>query len=208
MTFIRTFVLLAAATMASSPLATARTPANHNWPQWRGPDVTGIVHDADPPVEWSESKNIKWKVPLPGHGLSTPIVWADTVFIQYAESTDKGDKSENDGDDDDGERGRGRGPWGDNPTSPHRFVLMALNGDNGETLWKKTLTEQVPHEGSHRDGSLAPASPVTDGERVYAYFGSRGLYCLNMKGDIVWQKDFGQMQTRRGFGEGSSPAVG
>ncbi len=84
---------------------------------------------------------------------------------------------------------------------------MALDRRTGKTVWERVVREQIPHAGNHQDGSLAPASPVTDGEHVFAYFGSRGLYCLDMKGEVVWEKDLGDMQTRNGFGEGSSPVL-
>ena len=104
-------------------------------------------------------------------------------------------------------RSRGRGGRRQGPTDVHRFEVMAVNRRNGEIMWKRTVREEVPHEGSHADGSIAPASPVTDGEHIYAYFGSRGLYCLTMKGELVWEKDLGDMSTAAGFGEGSSPAL-
>ncbi|HNO80099.1 MAG TPA: PQQ-binding-like beta-propeller repeat protein, partial [Phycisphaerae bacterium] len=93
------------------------------------------------------------------------------------------------------------------PTQVYKFNVIALDRKSGQTVWERTVREMVPHEGSHGDGSLAPASPVTDGKHIFAYFGSRGLYCLDMKGNVVWDKDFGDMSTRNGFGEGSSPAL-
>jgi outer membrane protein assembly factor BamB len=74
-------------------------------------------------------------------------------------------------------------------------------------LWSKTLREEWPHEGGHVTGSLASNSPVTDGERLYAFFGSRGLYCLDLKGEVKWQKDLGRMHTLHAHGEGSSPVL-
>jgi outer membrane protein assembly factor BamB len=73
--------------------------------------------------------------------------------------------------------------------------------------WQKTLREEQPHEGHHPDHGYASASPVTDGEHVYAYFGSRGLHCLDFAGNVRWSKDFGRMRTRNSFGEGASPAL-
>ncbi len=93
------------------------------------------------------------------------------------------------------------------PTEPYKFTVIALDRRTGKEAWRRSVREDVPHEGSHRDGSLAPASPVTDGEHLFAYFGSRGLYCLTMTGEVVWEKDLGDMKTRNGFGEGSSPAL-
>lgn len=93
------------------------------------------------------------------------------------------------------------------PTHIHEFMMLALDRRTGEIVWQKALTKKLPHEGGHKDGSQASNSPVTDGEYLIAHFGSRGLYGLDMYGNVLWQKDFGEMQTRMGFGEGSSPAL-
>ncbi len=208
---------------AKAPLDPAK-----QWGQWRGPTANGVAEHGDPPVKWSESENIRWKVQIPGNGLSTPLVWGDVVFLQTAISTDpaevekrlveqearqreraerrrSGDRRRDGKGGPSGRRGRGMGR--STPSEVHKFVVLALDRNTGKTLWQKTVHEEVPHEGSHRDGSLAPASPITDGEHVYAFFGSRGLYCLTLKGEIVWKKDLGKMKTRNGFGEGSSPAL-
>jgi len=211
---------------AVSSLTLGTTPesgrADAAWWQWRGPKASGVAPEATPPTEWSESKNIRWKVEVPGQGLSTPIVWGDLVFVQTAipaNSNTKEDAAESSGagknGDDPGRAGRGprggrggpRGMRPEVPTEPYRFTVVALDRRSGKTVWERCVREQVPHEGSHTDGSLASASPVTDGEHLYAYFGSRGLYCLTMGGKVVWETDLGDMKTRKGFGEGSSPAI-
>ena len=64
----------AAVTMAA---AAWNSEAEQYWPQWRGPDATGASKHATPPVEWSERKNIRWKVEIPGRGSGTPVVWGD-----------------------------------------------------------------------------------------------------------------------------------
>ncbi len=97
----------------------------------------------------------------------------------------------------------------DNVPSIYRqqFAVTAINRADGKVRWQKVVHEEFPHEGGHVTGSLASNSPLTDGERVYAFFGSHGLYCLDLKGDIQWQKDLGRMQTLHAHGEGSSPAL-
>lgn len=216
------------------------------WHQWRGPTMNGVAPEANPPVEWSEDKNIKWKVEIPGHGHSTPIVVKDLVILQTAipvhpaqpaadaggesksdapsrdpqpeERSGRGDNRRNDDSRAAGtggqagtggpERGRGgRGMRSEAPAEPYKFTVMALDRRTGKPAWERTVRELVPHEGNHADGSLAPASPVTDGQHIFAYFGSRGLYCLTLRGEVVWEKDLGDMQTRNGFGEGGSPAL-
>lgn len=206
------------------------TSTGQDWLQWRGPAMNGVAPNADPPTQWSEDKNVKWKVEIPGHGQSTPIIVGDLVILQAAvpvnppkEKASADPSQENPKREPgsapgeargDGERrGRGeRGPGGgrperEAPTEPYEFTVIALDRKTGKQVWERVVREMVPHEGSHNDGSLAPASPVTDGTHIYAFFGSRGIYCLTMKGEVVWEKDLGDMKTRNGFGEGSSPAL-
>ena len=86
-------------------------------------------------------------------------------------------------------------------------MVLCFDRQTGDLRWQKTATEATPHQGMHSTNSLASASPCTDGQHVYAYFGSRGLYCYTMDGDLVWKRDFGKMTTRSDFGEGSSPTL-
>jgi outer membrane protein assembly factor BamB len=92
-------------------------------------------------------------------------------------------------------------------TRQHEFAVLALNRKDGKILWQQTMHKDLPHEAGHVTASLASASPVTDGERVYAFFGSYGLYCLDTSGKLVWKKKLGEMHTKHGHGEGSSPAL-
>lgn len=181
---------------------------NRNWPQWRGPLGTGLAPEANPPLEWSESKNIKWKVDLPGSGNATPIVWDDKVFILTAIPTGKKVAVEEPPLETPPQEGpqarRGRAP---KPTEVLQFAVLCLDRATGKPLWKRIAREEVPHEGHHRDASFASCSPATDGKHLLAYFGSRGLYCYDLEGDLKWDADFGEMQIRNSFGEGSSPAL-
>lgn len=188
--------------------------AANSWAQWRGPLSRGVSATATPTTEWSETKNVRWKVALPGSGTSTPIVWNDRVFILTAikgnspssiapkpESPPAEPASGGSG-------GRPRGGMNvEKPAEKYQFVVLCLNRADGTILWQRTAVETVPHEAHHRDHGFASASPVTDGEHVYAYFGSRGLHCYDLNGDLKWSKDLGDMQTRNSFGEGSSPAL-
>jgi len=175
--------------------------SDDNWPQWRGPLGTGVAPHADPPTKWDEGDgtNIRWKTAIPGRGHSTPVVWGERVFLTTAI------------------------PYGDAlpprpSTAPgnhdnlpvthhHRFVALAFDRANGKVLWQRTLSEALPREQGHRTGSLASSSPVTDGEHVIAMFGSFGLYCLDVQGNLIWKTDFGLLQSLHGHGEGSSPAL-
>ena len=266
-----------------------------NWPAWRGPQANGVAPGGNPPTEFSEEKNIQWKIKVPGSGSSTPVIWEDQVFILTAVETGKkvatpeggssadrgsrssqrgsrpegrqrggqrgGERSERGGresrggfgggfnredmikrfdKDGDGElneaernalrdelrrqfnrnrggergsrggrSGRSRGGFGGGrkPTEEFRFVLISYDRNSGKENWRSVATTAVPHEGHHRDHGYASASPVTDGENIIVSFGSRGLYCFDMKGKVQWKKNFGNMRTRNSFGEGSSPAL-
>jgi outer membrane protein assembly factor BamB len=158
--------------------------ADRFWPQWRGPLLTGAAPHGDPPVEWSETKNVKWKVEVPGRGSATPAIWGDTIFVLTAVPA--------------GTPGAG---------TAQKFTVVALGRKDGKVVWQRVVREEAPHEGTHETNSFASASPLTDGERVYAFFGSRGLYALDMKGNVVWEKDLGRMTVKLGFGEAASPAL-
>ena len=169
------------------------------WPQWRGPQGTGVAPNADPPVEWSEGENVRWKRALPGLGHSTPIIWGNRIFlttaVPYGEPLDPVYDS-------------APGSHSNLPvTRRHKFVVLAISRHDGTILWQRTVHSELPHEGGHYTGSLASASPVTDGERLLAFFGSRGIYCLDLDGKLQWKKTLGAMQTKHGHGEGSSPVL-
>jgi len=205
--------LWAAATVLAADREVDNSP---HWAAWRGPFANGVAPKADPPVEWSEDLNVRWKVKIPGSGNASPIVWGDRVYIQTAVKTEvlaasADDKSADapaarDGQE---ERAGRRGSfWGSSPpTHVHEFIIMALDRKTGKTIWQRTLRKELPHEPGHSDTTHAACSPVVDGEHIYAYFGSRGLYCLDMDGKVIWEKDFGDTRTRSQFGEGASPAL-
>ena len=197
-----------------------------NWPSWRGPSHNGAAPEATPPTEWSDTKNVKWKIALPGHGSATPVVWGDRVFILAAVGPEKKtgtqpteasrttppapQVSTNAGPDagGPGQRRRGGGMGrGEKPTDAYKFMVICVDRKTGKTIWEKVAKETVPHEGHHQDHGFASASPITDGKVVLAYFGSRGLYCYDLEGNLKWAKEFGELRTRNSFGEGATPAL-
>lgn len=159
------------------------------WGHWRGPDGNGVASEATPPIEWSDTKNVKWKLRIPGRGSGSPIVWGDRVFVATAVSQ--------------------KGSTGSRVPSrePLEFVLMSLDRQTGKIQWRQTALATTPHGPTHSTNSYASASPCTDGEYVYAHFGSEGIYCFTIEGEPVWDRDLGNMTTRAGFGEGSSPTL-
>lgn len=172
--------------------------APNDWPQWRGPLGTGVAPNAQPPVEWSETKNIRWKAAVPGKGHATPIVWGERIFLTTAMPYGEPVKPR-----------MTRPGAHDNlaMTQPHEFAVLALDRKDGKVLWQQSVHKELPHEAGHVSASQASASPVTDGEHVFAFFGSRGLYCLDTSGKLIWKKNLGEMHTKHGHGEGSSPAL-
>jgi outer membrane protein assembly factor BamB len=192
-----------------------------DWPAWRGPSFNGSAADATPPLKWSETESVKWKVKIPGRGNATPIVLGNQVFVLSAISTEPPPTVERPPaaqppppqDGPGGGPSRRRGPGGpgggrsEAPTAKVQFTVLSLDRATGKILWQKTARELVPHEGHHNDGTFASCSPVTDGEHLFASFGSHGIYCYDLKGNLVWENDLGDMRTRNSFGEGASPAL-
>ena len=177
--------------------------AARSWPEWRGPLHSGVAPAGDPPVEWSESTNVRWKVPLPGLGSATPVIWGDRLFVLTAVPT--------------GERSRsGPGFFSrladrfmrrTSATDVQQFVVLALDRRDGSVLWEHVAREAAPHQGRHGTNTWASPSAVTDGEVVCASFGSVGLYCYDIDGRPLWETDLGDMRTKMGFGEGASPTL-
>ena len=188
-----TLAMVSATTLVLSGL---NSEADKYWPQWRGPTRTGVSTSANPPVAWAENKNIKWKIEVPGRGAGSPVVWGDRLFlltavpagIPLAES----------------HQPRG----GVNPRIAHTYRVLAINRADGKIAWERVAGEETPHEASHQDnGTWASSSAITDGQHVIASFESRGLYCYDMNGTLVWRKDLGDKKMRNEFGEGSTPAL-
>jgi outer membrane protein assembly factor BamB len=190
--------LMTALAIASLALlhATADTTSDKNWGQWRGPHATGVSKTADPPTEWSETKNVRWKLEIPGRGSASPVIWGDKVFVLSAVPVGVDLAASH----------QPRG--GSKPVLPHKFIVMAIDRKTGKAVWEKTAREHLPHEGAHQQfGTYASSSAFTDGERVYAYFDSFGLYAYDMNGKLLWEKDLGDKKMRNEFGEGQTPVL-
>jgi outer membrane protein assembly factor BamB len=188
---------LLAATAGRSVELRAQSPeAERYWPQWRGPSANGVSRTAEPPIEWSETKNIAWKVEIPGRGHSTPVVWGDLLFLTTAVPVGVNGDAQH-------------APRGSLPgKGVHRFVVMALDRHTGKTVWQRVANEVEPHENAHVDnGTWASGSPIVDGERLFAYFESFGLYAYTLDGTLLWKTDLGRKRMRNQFGEGSTPVL-
>ncbi len=165
--------------LLSGSLPTARAD---DWAHWRGPLGNGVAPDARPPLGFGADSHVRWKTEIPGRGSSSPVVQGDRVFVTTAV------------------------PSADDPDT-FDFRLLCLDRATGKERWSRTAVTAKPHEGTHQTNGFASASPCTDGRHVWAHFGSRGLFCFTIDGEPVWNRDFGDMHVRNGFGEGSSPTV-
>jgi len=224
------WLLLSLAAQALFLQSAVSSSAQQNWPAWRGPFATGSSPTANPPTTWSETNNVKWKTKIPGAGLAAPIVWENQIFIQTAIATGRkpqppsqptaasqtppqaAGNTSADATSQPGTPPARRRPGGrtspEKPDQYYQFVLLCLDRQTGKTLWQRVVREEVPHEGFRPgDASFASTSPVTDGKSIFAYFGSRGLHCYDLQGNLKWEREFGRMQVKLEYGEGSSPAL-
>jgi outer membrane protein assembly factor BamB len=183
-------------------VAAAFSAGAGNWPGWRGPDGNALSEEKKLPAEWGPDKNIAWKVALPGAGWSQPIVWGDKIFVTTAE-TDKQSKPRGEQFD------PGFGFFGGvkPPAVVYRWKVLCLDGATGKVLWEQTAHEDKPRTPISRNNTYASETPVTDGERLIAYFGNTGLYCYDLSGKFLWSKDLGAYPMQMSWGTGSSPVL-
>lgn len=152
-----------------------------DWPQFRGPGSDAAAEGIGAPMTWSEAENVAWVIDVPGEGWSAPIVVGDKAYLTTAVPVDGSDE--------------------------YRFEVHCYAVGSGDLVWKKIAHEAEPREPRHRDNTFASETPVTDGERVYAYFGMNALACYTLAGDLVWEKDLGAFPMDNGWGTSSSPAI-
>ncbi len=151
-----------------------------NWPGWRGPHRTGLTEDVGPPENWSSTEGVLWKADLPGEGISNPIVWEDRVIVTSS----------------------------DGPRQEELHVVC-LSRDGGRELWHRRLWGTAPTLYHAQKSSMASPSPVTDGQRVFAFFGTGDVFCFDMQGQLQWQRsladEYGAFENR--FAASSSPLL-
>lgn len=181
------------------------TASAGNWPQWRGPDGSGISNEKNLPSEWSPTKNIKWKTEIDGRAHSSPIVWGNKVFLTTAIEGAvvpgaKAVKHLGDGDKE------FLHPDSVGADRKHTFKVICLDRDTGKILWQSTAWEGTPYDNRHRKSSYAASTPATDGKLVYAFFGTEGLYAYDFRGKLAWKAQLGNLATV-GMGTGTSPIL-
>jgi len=190
-------LLLLAVVLTQPPLACAdETP---NWPQFRGPLSDGVSHAKQLPDTWDTSRNVLWRVDTPGRGWSSPVVWGDRIFLTTVVRSEQGEEAK-----------KGLYFGGNRPKPPadvHQWRVLCLDLKTGATLWDYLAHEAPPATATHLKNSFASETPVVDGERLYAYFGNLGLFCLNHQGELLWKKDVKPRKMQLGWGTAASPAL-
>jgi len=181
-------------------LVTCAAAAPQNWPQFRGPDSSGVAAD-DPrlPDRWSKTENVAWKAEIPGRGWSSPVVWGDSVFLTSVVSTAPEEPAK-----------KGLYFGGNRPAPPtveHRWMVYGVDFKGGKILWEREVHQGVPQSARHLKNSYASETPATDGEHVYAYFGNVGVFCFDFKGKLLWSQRYGPVSTRYGWGTAASPVL-
>jgi outer membrane protein assembly factor BamB len=175
-----------------------------NWPQWRGPRGQGVSDEKNLPLEWSPTKNIKWKTPISGRGHSSPIVWGNRLFLTTAvegsvvpgaaavKHVINGQTV--------------KFPDTAGAERSHALKLISVDVETGQIVWERTVYEGRVYDDRQKTNSYASSTPATDGRYVYAYFGSEGLYCYDFEGNQVWKATLGGI-AKMGYGEGTSPII-
>jgi outer membrane protein assembly factor BamB len=172
--------------------------AQTNWPQFRGAQSLGVAEDSNLPDKWSATENVAWKTDIPGVGWSSPIVWGNQIFLTSVINT---------GDTEPPKKGLYFGGERPVPPAEHRWMVYSVDFRTGKILWEREVFKGVPKFSRHLKNSYASETPVTDGERVYAYFGNVGLYVFDLKGALLWKQLFEPKKTRFGWGTAASPVV-
>lgn len=199
-TFYRNlFAILSILTFLDRAVAPAAAAGESAWPQFRGPKSLGVADGSELPDQWDKSKNIAWKAPVPGVGWSSPIGWKDKVFITSVQKKGELETPK-----------KGLYFGGDRPQVSkdlHIYKVLAFNVESGRRLWEKDVHQARPGSPIHLKNTYASETPVTDGSRIYAYFGNLGLFCLDYDGNEIWSNRFDAVPTRNGWGTAASPVL-
>jgi len=170
-----------------------------NWPQFRGPDSNQLTKEKNLPEDWSDEKNIEWKYKLSGRGWSTPVVWGNKVFFTSAVLEDPSLQWE--------QRENGERRLINPSDAEYRWEVICLDAESGKELWKKNASAGTPKVPTHRENTYASETPVTDGKRLYVYFGMIGLFAYDLEGNLIWKKDLGDYPLRGNWGTATSPKL-
>ena len=198
-------------------VATPTLFASEHWPAFRGADALAVAED-DPrlPVSWSTTENVVWKTPIDGLGWSSPVVWGDQIFLTTVVSDGETQEPQMglyfpfgspQTFEDDRFPDPGPGDLMERETDLHHWLVYALDVETGDVVWTSEVNTGSPQFDRHLKNTFASSTPVTDGARVYAYFGNVGVFALDMNGALVWERRFEPAETRLGWGPAASPVL-
>jgi outer membrane protein assembly factor BamB len=192
-----------------SILAYSFTQKYSDWPQFRGPENNMIATGKNYPTEWNDSLNVKWTCDLTGAGWSSPIVLGDRIFITSAVLEKAAPAQAPPPSAPGAQQGPPPPKSEDNSylQEIYRWELACFDLKTGKQLWKQIARSGNPTIKKHAGSTYACETPVTDGKRVYAYFGMAGVHCYDLNGVLIWQKDLGTFNTQNNWGTGSSPVI-
>ena len=169
-----------------------RPAAGTDWPQFRGPTGNGISSDAKAPLEWNDTKNIQWKIALPGPGSSSPIVSGDYVFVTCYS-------------------GYGVAPEEPGKIEDLKRHLLCLKLNEGKVVWSHSVDAVLPEDAFRGMGitehGYASSTPVADGQHVYVFFGKTGVLAFDFQGKELWRADVGHESSNRRWGSSASPIL-
>ena len=158
--------------------------SNRQWPSYRGYHASGYMDGASLPDSFNieTGYHVRWNIPIPGLGLSCPVIWNDRVYLTTAISQQ----------DTEGYR---TGMYGDiapvDDTSEHRWMVYCFDRETGHMIWEREAHRGIPMVKRHPKSSHANTTVATDGNHVVVFFGSEGLYCYDREGELRWKRDFG-----------------
>jgi outer membrane protein assembly factor BamB len=177
---------------------TIAASGSDRWPQFRGPQAGVAVDDPALPDTWSPTRNVAWKLPVPGSGWSSPVVWGDHIFITSVVSEGEVELPKL------GLYSSGERPT---PTETHRWMVYDIDFRTGRIRWAREAHHAIPRGPKHVKNTYATETPVTDGERVYAYFGNVGVFVFDFAGKPLWSTEFDAVSLRSGWGTAASPVL-
>jgi outer membrane protein assembly factor BamB len=174
-------------------------PSQPDWPQFRGGPAAGVVEEKGLPESWSQTKNVVWKAEIPGRGWSSPIIWGDKILLTSVVRHGQTEQPK-----------KGLYFGGEQLKAPEEvqdWMVYCIDFNTGKTLWAQKVHTGKAQKPVHKKNTYASETPVTDGERVYAYFGNLGVFCLDMDGHQLWSKKWGAFPTAVGWGPAASPVI-
>lgn len=180
-------------------VAVLNAGAQDNWPQFRGEHSLGVATNLNLPTTWSPTQNIAWKTAVPGFGWSSPVVWGGQIFVTSVVRDGAVEPPK-----------KGLYFGGERPTpatNTQHWMVYSFDWATGKKRWEKQVHAGLPSTSVHLKNTYASETPVTDGERFYAYFGNVGLFCLDLAGKEVWSQKWEAYQTRAGWGTAASPVL-